>query len=246
MTRDEGPQGSQPRKILIIEDEADIATSLKYNLDKEGGYAVTTAGSGERGLSLARQRPFDLIILDLMLPDMNGIEVCRALRAAPDRAYVPIIMLTARVEESDKLVGLEIGADDYVTKPFSMKELLARVRAHLRRPSAREDHDEPPFEEGGLRLDVARHLVLSEGNEVTLTRMEFALLAALVRQRGRVLSREFLLQKVWGYDYFGGSRTVDVHVRRLRRKLGRPGLQIETVIGIGYRFRGSGASPDEA
>jgi len=231
------------KAILIVEDEEDLSSSLKYNLEKEGGYRVTTAASGEKGLALAREREFDLILLDLMLPGMDGLEVCRAVRNGSRSAEAPIIMLTARVDESDRVVGLEVGADDYVTKPFSMKEILARVRAHLRRRS-RPAGDSPTVYEGdSLRIDFEGHVVHVGGREVTLTRMEFALLAALVRNRGRVLGRESLLEKVWGYEYYGSSRTVDVHVRRLRKKLGPAGAHIETVFGIGYRFR-EGPAPD--
>ncbi|HET9481231.1 MAG TPA: response regulator transcription factor [Candidatus Polarisedimenticolia bacterium] len=225
------------RRILVVEDEPDLAASLKYNLEKEGGYQVVTAESGEKGLALARQREFDLIILDLMLPGIDGLEVCRALRASADRPGVPILMLTARVDETDKLIGLEMGADDYLTKPFSMKEILARVKAHLRRRSRSAEAPARAFVGGGLEMDFEGHLLRSGGLEVSLTRMEFALLAALVRSQGRVLTRDHLLETVWGYDFHGGTRTVDVHIRRLRKKLGRPGDQIETVFGVGYRFR---------
>ncbi|HEY3175094.1 MAG TPA: response regulator transcription factor [Candidatus Polarisedimenticolia bacterium] len=228
------------KRILIVEDEEDLAASLKYNLEKEGGYTVVTSRSGEQGLATARQKKFDLIILDLMLPGIDGFEVCRSLRSSPDHAHIPILFLSARVEESDKLIGLEIGADDYLTKPFSMKEVQARVKAHLRR-AVRPAPPEPPVYHGvELEVDFQGHVVRSRGQEVLLTRMEFALLAALIRGRGRVLTRDHLLEKVWGYDYHGDTRTIDVHVRRLRRKLGPPSDQIETVFGVGYRFREGG------
>jgi DNA-binding response OmpR family regulator len=227
------------KRILIIEDDEDIVLSLKYNLEKEGGYVVATAGDGETGLKMISQRPPHLVILDLNLPGIDGLSICRSIREKPESAGVPIMMLTARIEESDKVVGLEIGADDYVTKPFSMKEILARVRAVLRR------RDRPP-EEGEaysddlISLDPASRIVRVGGREVTLTRKEFDLLATLVRSRGRVLNRDQLLQKVWGYEYFGETRTVDVHVRRLRQKLGKPGQdRIETIVGVGYRYRGA-------
>jgi len=226
------------KRILVVEDEGDLAESLKYNLERQGGYTVTVAATGEAGLTLAREKEFDLILLDVMLPGMDGYEVCRALRAS--RHEVPIIFLTARVDETDKLVGLEIGADDYVTKPFSMKEMLARVKAHLRRSARGQPTDAASYKGAGLEMDFERHLLRSGGTEVSLTRMEFALLAALIRGHGRVLSREHLLETIWGYQYFGGTRTVDVHVRRLRKKLGPPGSQIETVFGVGYRFREDG------
>jgi two-component system alkaline phosphatase synthesis response regulator PhoP len=225
------------RRILVIEDDEDIALSLKYNLEREGGYVVSIAGDGEAGLRATQQRMPDLVILDLNLPALDGFSVCRALRQRPGGEDVPIIMLTARVEETDKIVGLEIGADDYITKPFSMKEMLARVRAILRR---RERHTEEPgvYQDELIHLDPSGHILRVQDREVALTRKEFELLAALVRNRGRVLSRETLLQKVWGYDYFGETRTVDVHIRRLRKKLGTPASDgVETVVGVGYRFR---------
>ena len=227
------------KRILIIEDDEDIVLSLKYNLEKEGGYVVATAPDGETGLRMISQKPPQLVILDLNLPGLDGLSVCRSIREKPESSGVPIMMLTARIEESDKVVGLEIGADDYVTKPFSMKEILARVRAVLRR------RDRPP-EEGEaysddlISLDPASRMVRVGGREVPLTRKEFDLLAILVRSKGRVLSRDQLLQKVWGYEYFGETRTVDVHIRRLRQKLGRPGQdRIETIVGVGYRYRGA-------
>lgn len=227
-------------RILIVEDEPDLADTLRYFLQKEGGYEVEVAGSGESGLALARRKRFDLVILDLMLPGMDGLEVCRALRSSAETAAVPILMASARVDESDKLVGLEVGADDYVTKPFSLKEVLARVRARLRRPSQEPPAAESAWSGGGLEIDFEGHVVRASGAEVLLTRLEFALLTALVRSRGRVLTRDHLLESIWGYQYSGESRTVDVHVRRLRRKLGPPGAQIETVFGVGYRFRAAG------
>jgi len=226
------------KRILIVEDEADLSASLRYNLEKDGGYSVTVADDGERGLALARQRTFDLIILDLMLPGMDGLEVCRALRGAAEGPMVPIIMLTARVDETDKLVGLEMGADDYMTKPFSMKEVLARVRAHLRRAGpVAGPAPQRVLTCGGMRIDLDGYRVWVGRSEISLTRMEFSLLAALARNRGRVLTRDHLLETVWGYEYYGGTRTVDVHVRRLRKKLGAEGDRIETVFGVGYRFR---------
>ncbi|MGH9868305.1 MAG: response regulator transcription factor [Candidatus Polarisedimenticolia bacterium] len=242
------PQGASPlrRRILIVEDEADIAASLKYSLEKEAGCGVTVASTGESGLSSFRQKPPDLIILDLMLPGMDGLEFCRIVRSTPEGARVPILMLTARVDETDKLLGLGIGADDYMTKPFSMKEIIARVKAHLRRADAGDGSTSRGWRGGDLEIDFEGHLVLTEGKEVALTRMEFSLLAALVRHRGRVLTRDQLLEKVWGYEDYAGSRTVDVHVRRLRQKLGKPGRHIQTVFGVGYRFReGGGSAEDE-
>jgi DNA-binding response OmpR family regulator len=243
------PSGSAPpgpppprRRILIVEDEADIAASLKYNLEKEAGYTVAVAATGEAGLSAFRQKTPDLIILDLMLPGMDGLEFCRIVRGSAEGARVPILMLTARVEETDKLLGLGMGADDYMTKPFSMREIVARVKAHLRRADAGEGLAARAWRGEDLEIDFDGHMVLAAGREVVLTRMEFSLLAALVRHRGRVMTRDQLLEKVWGYEDYAGSRTVDVHVRRLRRKLGPAGRRIQTVFGVGYRFREGGAS----
>jgi two-component system, OmpR family, alkaline phosphatase synthesis response regulator PhoP len=228
------------KRILVIEDDTDIALSVKYNLEKEGSFTVAAAHDGEEGLRQALAAPPDLVVLDLNLPGMDGLDVCRRLRSEPATRSVPIIMLTARVDESDKVVGLELGADDYIAKPFSVKELLARVRAVIRRMERSEEEpadevlrDEP------LVVDLAAHQVLLGAEEVALTRKEFDLLAALMRNRGRVLTRERLLERVWGYAYPGETRTVDVHIRRLRKKLGSPASdRIETLVGVGYRYRG--------
>jgi DNA-binding response OmpR family regulator len=233
------------KRILVVEDDADIALSLRYNLEREGGYAVTVAHDGERALREAEQNPPDAVLLDLNLPGMDGIEVCRELRRRPPTARVPILMVTARVGEGERVTGLDEGADDYVTKPFSVKEVLARLRAVLRRVDAAgsavapgPDGDER-LEDGPLRVEVASREVRVEGDPVALTRKEFDLLADLMRNRGRVLTRERLLERVWGYDYPGETRTVDVHIRRLRQKLGPAAEErIETVVGVGYRFRG--------
>lgn len=226
-------------KVLVIEDEMGLVETLKYNLEREG-YEVSTARDGVSGLQLARSWRPDLVILDLMLPRMGGLDVCRALRAESD---VPIIVLTAKDSETDKVVGLEVGADDYVTKPFSMREVLARVAALLRRVARGANHDSggQVLAVGGLQVDEARHRVTVDGRQVELRPKEFALLVLLMQNRGRVLSREVILDKVWGYDYFGDTRTVDVHVRWLREKIeadpDNPAL-IQTVRGIGYRFEG--------
>ena len=225
--------------ILIIEDDADIATLVKHALEKDAAFRVRVAADGEEGLARAQRSPFDLILLDLNLPGMDGMEVCRALRSNDGTRGVPLIMLTARVEESTRVAGLDAGADDYVSKPFSIKELLARVRAVLRRSGA--DADSKVLA-GALEIDLGTRRVLVEGVEVQLTRKEFNLLTELVRSNGRVLSRERLLDTVWGYEHQVTTRTVDVHVRQLRKKLGEPtALGIETVVGVGYRFRGSPA-----
>jgi DNA-binding response OmpR family regulator len=225
-------------RVLIVEDDPDIALSLRYCLEREGGFRVTVAPDGERGLREARHDPPHLVLLDLALPGLDGMEVCRALRTTPETANVPIIMLTARVEERNKIAGLERGADDYVTKPFSLRELLARVRALLRRSQGGTDDPPRPLVNGPVSVDEARRRVHVADREITLTRKEFDLLAELVRRPGLVLTREQLLERVWGYDHPGETRTVDVHIRQLRKKLGAPAAEaIETVVGVGYRLR---------
>jgi DNA-binding response OmpR family regulator len=223
-------------RILLIEDDADIALSLQHNLEREGGFDVTVSADGEQGFREALRQPPDLVLLDLNLPGMDGLEVCRLLRLNRDTAAVPILMLTARVGEAETVAGLDRGADDYVTKPFSTKEVLARVRALLRRQRGPEEED--VLREGPLTISPPERRVTVDGREITLTRKEFDLLLDLIRNRGRVLTREKLLERVWGYDYPGETRTVDVHIRRLRKKLGALAEQgIETVVGVGYRFR---------
>jgi len=224
-------------RILLVEDDADIALSLRTKLEREGGYDVEVVGDGPSGLARATEAPPELVVLDVNLPGMDGFEVCRRLRKAPATAAVPVIMLTARIGEDDRVRGLDLGADDYITKPFSPKEALARVRAVLRRterPAVEgETLIDPP-----LQLDLPQRIVRVEAREVALTRKEFDLLVELLRQRGRVLTRERLLETVWGYDFPGETRTVDVHVRRLRQKLGEPvDVRLETVVGVGYRWR---------
>ena len=221
------------RNIIIVEDDEDIADSIRYNLDREG-FRVRVAVTGEDALSLILNGPPSLILLDLNLPGMSGFEICRRLRAEPSTATIPILMLTARADETDKVLGLNIGADDYITKPFSMRELVARVNAALRR-SEGSQIDRPVFDNGSLRIDPSTFRVHYKAREVRMTRKEFALLSELARNQGRVLTRETLLDRVWGMNYFGDSRTLDVHIRRLRQKLGEPAL-IETVTGIGYRL----------
>ena len=221
------------RNIIIVEDDEDIADSIRYNLEREG-FRVRVAVTGEEALNLILGGPPSLIILDLNLPGMNGFEICRRLRAELPTAKVPILMLTARADETDKVLGLNMGADDYITKPFSMRELVARVNAALRR-SEGADADRPVFDNGSLRIDPSTFRVSYQERDVRMTRKEFALLSELARNEGRVLTRETLLDRVWGMNYFGDSRTLDVHIRRLRQKLGNSGL-IETVTGIGYRL----------
>ncbi len=222
--------------ILIIEDDADIAESLHYNFRREGFRSVI-AESGEKGLRLAldpKNIP-SLIILDLMLPGMSGMELCRRLRREAATESTPIIMLTAKAAETDKIAGLDTGADDYIVKPFSVKEVIARVRAVLRRA---EKETPPKYEDERISVDFDDMRVVADGGDVRLTRKEFALLEHLIKTSGRVATRQQLLDNVWGYSYFGDTRTLDVHIRRLRQKMGDCGVSIETVVGVGYRFVG--------
>jgi DNA-binding response OmpR family regulator len=224
---------ARTRSIVIVEDDEDIADSIRYNLEREG-FRVRVAATGEDAINLILDRPPNLILLDLNLPHMSGFEMCRRLRAESTTARVPILMLTARTDEADKVLGLNLGADDYITKPFSMRELVARVRAVLRRAVGAET-DRPVYDDGVLAIDPSTFSVRCRGSEVRLTRKEFSLLSELARNQGRVMTREVLLDRVWGLTYYGDSRTLDVHIRRLRQKLGDPSL-IETVTGIGYRL----------
>jgi len=223
-------------KLLVVEDEVTLRDTLAYNLAKEG-YEVSTSGDGAEALELAREDKFDLIVLDIMLPSLDGLSFCRILRK---EQATPIIMLTARGGEVDRIIGLESGADDYIVKPFSLGEFLARVRAVLRRtPSVALRSDR--LESGDLSLDLAARRVSQAGREVKLSHKEFDLLAVLVRNKGAVLSRDLLLEQVWGLDHIGDDRTVDVHVRWLREKIeANPSepQRIVTVRGVGYRFEG--------
>jgi DNA-binding response OmpR family regulator len=227
-------------KVLIVEDDANLLEAIKYNLRKEG-YEVSTAGDGELALEIARSVKPDLIILDIMLPKLNGFEVCRILRR---EMTVPILMLTAKADETDKIVGLEIGADDYMTKPFSMRELMARVRAMLRRAKMSEAPatSEPvSINIGVLEIDIARHRASLDGKELELSPKEFDLLAFLARNKGLVFNRDQLLEKVWGYDFAGDTRTVDVHIRWLRQKIEADAAHPEylvTIRGTGYKLEG--------
>jgi DNA-binding response OmpR family regulator len=222
------------QSILIVEDEADIAEGLHYNLKREG-FRPSIAESGEKGLRLALDEKTtpSLIILDLMLPGMSGMELCRRLRREPLTEKTPIIMLTAKAAEAEKIAGLEVGADDYIIKPFSLKEVTARVRAVLRRV---EREVEPKYEDVRMSVDFNDMRVICDGENVRLTRKEFALLEYLIKNTGRVATRQQLLDNVWGYSYFGDTRTLDVHIRRLRQKMDECGGCIETVVGVGYRF----------
>lgn len=222
------------KRIVIVEDERDIADLVEIYLRKEG-FQTETVTDGGRALDLIRRTLPDLVVLDLMLPGMDGFEICRALRADERFHSLPIIMLTARGEESDKVAGLEIGADDYITKPFSPRELVARVRALLRRRS-RQSELKAPLKYGKLVLDPDRHIVEVAGRTVELTAKEFSLLQYMMKNRGRVLSREQLLNAVWGYDYVGGHRTVDVHIRHLRSKIPMLAKALLTVKSFGYKL----------
>lgn len=223
--------------ILIVEDEETLREELAYNLGQEG-YKVLTTGDGEEALHLIRKRKPDLVVLDIMLPGLDGLSVCRLVRRDPEVAHIPIIMLTARGTQGDKMVGLDSGADDYITKPFGLGEFLARVRAVLRRvPEQRVGSQ--MLEAGDIRVDLVSRRAYRRGKELHLSHKEFDLLVELMRNRGAVLSRDLILSKVWGYDYYGDSRTVDVHVRWLRQKIeddpSNP-THIVTVRGFGYRF----------
>ena len=222
-------------KVLVIDDEKDIVSLLRYHLEK-AGFQCQEGTDGAIALRLVREHHPDLLILDLMLPGMDGLEICRHLRQDAATARLPILMLTAKAEEVDRVVGLEVGADDYVVKPFSPRELVARVRAILRR--AQEPADVSIRRFGDLEVDESRHSVTVQGTSVELTAKEFGLLCALIRANGRVLNREQLLEGVWGYADAAEieSRTVDVHIRRLREKLGAEAKHIVTVKGVGYRF----------
>jgi DNA-binding response OmpR family regulator len=228
------------RPILIIEDDPDIAESLRFNLEREG-LTTVSAATGEGGLSeaLNQGNPPVLIILDLMLPGMSGMELCRRFRREPQTRRTPIIMLTAKTSESDRVAGLDLGADDYITKPFSVRELLARVRAVLRRV---DENADKTYEDDLLLIDFANVRVNCKGNKIKLTNKEFTLLSVMAKSADRVMARQQLLDNVWGHQYYGDARTLDVHIRRLRQKLGECGNCIETVVGVGYRFTGCSKS----
>ena len=226
-------------QILVVDDEASIRELLSFNL-KKNGYSVETAADGRE--ALAKAAGMDLVLLDIMLPEDDGLEVCRRLKADPQTSGIPIIMLTAKAEEIDRVLGLELGADDYVVKPFSMRELLARVKAVLRR-SAKDSQSEKGREEtlkiGGLRLDFSSYQAWLHDEPIALTPKEYELLKLLVTNPGRAFTRDEVLERIWGYEYYGDTRTVDVHIRHLRAKLkGDENISkaIETVRGIGYRF----------
>jgi two-component system response regulator RegX3 len=233
------PTSAEVARILVVEDEESLADTLRYNLEREG-YAVTVAVDGRRAIERFRAESPSLIILDLMLPEMSGLDVCRTIRA---ESAVPIIMVTAKDSEADKVAGLELGADDYVTKPFSVRELVSRVRANLRRAGSQMllPVPEDRLEAGPVRMDVTRHEVAVRGKLVALPPKEFELLEAFLRRPGRLLTRDFLIEAVWGADYYGDTKTLDVHVKRLRQKIEADPHHPEhllTVRGLGYKFVG--------
>jgi DNA-binding response OmpR family regulator len=229
MTRPASPHA----RLLVVEDDPDIALLLGHSLSR-AGFTVDTLTTGAEVVGAVRKALPDLLLLDLMLPGIDGLEICRALRGDPSTAALPIIMLTARAEESDRIVGLELGADDYITKPFSPNEVVARVRALLRR--AHRAPSAGPLRYGPLTVDVERHVVTVDGDDVHLTAKEFLLLQYVLEHPGRVLSRDLLLSDVWGYAYTGGTRTVDVHVRRLREKVPVLADALQTIKQFGYRL----------
>jgi two-component system phosphate regulon response regulator PhoB len=223
------------KPILIVEDETEISELVEYHL-KQTGFSVTSVPDGSSALDQVKRKRPALIILDLMLPDMDGKDICRALKSNPTTRSIPILMLTAKAEELDRVVGFELGAEDYVTKPFSPRELVLRVKAILQRKESIQE-SEKIIQIGGLLIDVEKHLVSVNKKSIPLTHTEFKLLLELAQKRGRVYTRDTLLDRVWGYTYEGYARTVDTHIRRLREKLGDLGHYIETIRGVGYRFR---------
>jgi two-component system phosphate regulon response regulator PhoB len=223
-------------KILIVEDEPDILDLVSYNL-QQAGFDVVPVETGEEALNVAARETLALVVLDLMLPGIDGLEVCRLLKQRAESKDIPVLMLTARTEEVDRIVGLELGADDYLVKPFSPRELVLRIRAILRRAHSGEIEEDELIQAGLLLIDPIGHRVQVAGEHVELTATEFRLLLTLAQRRGRVQSREELLNVVWGYEHSGYRRTVDTHVRRLREKIGEAAEMVETVRGVGYRFR---------
>ncbi|HEC99141.1 MAG TPA: response regulator [Proteobacteria bacterium] len=221
--------------VLVVEDEPDISGLISYNLEK-AGLEAARAQDGRTALSLIQKRLPDLILLDLMLPDTDGTDICKSLKSNEKTRHIPVIMVTAKGEEIDRVVGFELGADDYIVKPFSPRELVLRVKAVLQRSGPRQPLSKI-LDAAGIKVDLERHLVTVDGIPVSLTVTEFNLLHTLLKGRGRVLTREILLDQVWGYHFDGYARTVDTHIKRLRQKLGAAGQVIETVRGVGYRFK---------
>src|SRR6266481_1253999 len=228
-------EAASGKKILIVEDERDVVDLLTLNLRKAGGFVISTAADGAAGLHKARTEKPAFIILDLMLPKMPGLEVCKILKSDPAARQIPIMMLTAKAEEIDRIVGLEFGADDYVTKPFSPREVVLRIRAIMRRSDAKQEEERLAV--GPIVIDPERHETSVDGKRINLTSLEFKLLRTLMQRRGRVQARDRLLNDVWGYESIIDTRTVDTHVRRLRKKLGKAANVIESVRGVGYRLR---------
>lgn len=226
------------KRILVVDDEEHILELIKFNLEREG-YEVILCDNGEDSIKIIQNGTIDLVVLDLMLPGIDGIEVCKRVHRMDETKNLPIIMLTAKSEEADRVLGLELGADDYVTKPFSVRELVARVKAVLRRSESNQPILNKVISVNDLIIDTEKHVVTIDGNPIELTLKEFELLKILSENRGKVLTRNFLLDEVWGYDYFGETRTVDVHIRHLRRKIGDDKLNeyIETIRGVGYKMK---------
>ncbi|MFT8313547.1 MAG: response regulator transcription factor [Clostridium sp.] len=227
-------------KILIVDDEEHIIELIKFNLENNG-YKVICANNGNDAVKLAKSEIPQLVLLDLMLPGLDGYDVCREIRKDPSISTVPVIMITAKGEEIDKILGLELGADDYITKPFSIREMMARVKAMLRR--AKTQYHDDTYAIADINIDFQKHEVIKQNKKVELTLKEFELLQILIKNKGRVMTRDFLLDKVWGYEYMGETRTVDVHIRHLRQKIeddDKNPKYIETIRGIGYRFNYNG------
>ncbi len=220
--------------ILCVDDEAHILELLTFNLEATG-YRVVTTANGEDALTVCQHDRPALILLDIMLPGIDGVEVCRRLKSQSNTQDIPIIMLTAKGDEVDKILGLELGADDYITKPFSVRELVARVKALLRRAATQND-DEGVLHVGSITIDPSNYEAYRNGEKLSLTLKEFELLKLLVISRGKVLTRDFLLDRIWGYEFYGETRTVDVHIRHIRQKLGDDARYIETIRGVGYKF----------
>ncbi|MFQ5580370.1 MAG: response regulator transcription factor, partial [Nitrospiria bacterium] len=222
-----------PQTIMIVDDEPDLRRLVAHHLKQEG-FLTVCASNGSDALKGIATQAISLVILDVMMPEQSGLDVCRQLRNSAESASLPVILLTARADESDKVIGLELGADDYVTKPFSPKELVARVKAILRRSKSIEEG--VVYQYGQLMLDTTRHEVKAEGKKIALTAKEFSLLELFLEKKGRVLTRDSLLKSIWGYDYFGTTRTVDVHIRRLREKIPFLSKAIETLPSLGYKL----------
>lgn len=227
-------------KILVVDDEPHIVQLITFNLEKNG-YKVISANNGVDGLKMAKSELPQLVLLDLMLPELDGYDVCREIRRDNNISSMPVIMITAKSEELDKILGLELGADDYITKPFSVRELIARVKAVLRRTKI--EYNDKMYKFGNILIDFQKHEVIKDNKKVELTLKEFELLEVLIKNKGRVMTRDFLLDKIWGYEYIGETRTVDVHIRHLRQKIEEDDKNpkyIETIRGIGYRFNFEG------